>query len=217
MALGVRLDPEADLMAWDVERLYRAVDDRRMRRVGPRAASTRALARTDAADLKPAEGTRGAPEDEAGPSREWCERLQRAHAGDGAHSMLRTLLADLPRPRTPWEQALRAQLAHGLAQLAEPPEKFHDRHRLARWGVVARRAIQSLTVVLMVAGASLLPQLTDASSAGLWMALHYVPIGLLAVSFSLQELAQLEIPPWPRRSRARQWNERLTTEADPAR
>ena len=135
---------------------------------------------------------------------------------DGWSSKLRLSGAVLRRSRTV-EAALERVGAHLARVLAEPPEKFHDRHRLARWGVVARRAIQSLTVVLMVAGASLLPQLTDASSAGLWMALHYVPIGLLAVSFSLQELAQLEIPPWPRRSRARQWNERLTTEADPAR
>ncbi|HYN61764.1 MAG TPA: VWA-like domain-containing protein [Rubrivivax sp.] len=162
-ALGLRLDAEAALLAWDVERLYRAVDDRRAsptpfpqgqpvsdprrragegeaqrqqpgrgaaeadqgqdkqapgraRSDGPRAASARALTRAEVADLRPGPGTRGAPEDEAEAAREWSERLQRAHAGDGAHSMLRTLLADLPRPRTPWEQALRAQLAHGLAQ-----------------------------------------------------------------------------------------------------
>ena len=42
-----------------------------------------------------------------------------AHAGDGAHSMLRTLIADLPRVRTPWEQVLRRQLARGLAPLPE--------------------------------------------------------------------------------------------------
>lgn len=162
-ALGLKLDPEAALLAWDVERLYRAVDDRatrpaagsrpapqsgprqpggrtgaqprrqgggtgeadqgegtqapdRTREDGPRAAAVRAMARVDAADLKPCPGTREAPEHEAEAAREWCERLQRAHAGDGAHSMLRTLLADLPRPRTPWEQVLRAHLAHALAQ-----------------------------------------------------------------------------------------------------
>jgi predicted metal-dependent peptidase len=45
----------------------------------------------------------------------WSERLLRAHAGDGAHSMLRTLIADVPRTRTPWEQLLRVQLARDLA------------------------------------------------------------------------------------------------------
>jgi predicted metal-dependent peptidase len=162
-ALGLQLDAEAALLTWDVERLYRAVDDRHTHRSppprslptsdmqrhggqggsqrqqhgscssetapgndrpvaceqtredGPRAARARALARADAADLEPGAGTRDAPEDEAESARQWCERIQRAHAGDGVHSMLRTLLADLPRPRTPWEQALRAQLAHALA------------------------------------------------------------------------------------------------------
>jgi len=161
--LDLRLDAEAALLAWDVERLYRAVDDRRVRPVtsspgqpaadprrrgsegearrplpgqgggeaeqqqglpapdraradGPRAAGVRALAHAEAADLRPGPGTRRAPEDEAESAREWCERLQRAHANDGAHSMLRALLADLPRSRTPWQEALRAQLAHGLAR-----------------------------------------------------------------------------------------------------
>jgi predicted metal-dependent peptidase len=45
----------------------------------------------------------------------WSERIQRSHAGDGLHSMLRTLLADLPRVHTPWEQVLRTQLARGLS------------------------------------------------------------------------------------------------------
>jgi hypothetical protein len=132
-ALGLRLDADSALLAWDVERLYRAVDDRRAgpasgtpdkdtqrrgrsREDGPRAAGVRAMARADAADLRPGQATREAPEQEAEAAREWGERLQRAHAGDGEHSILRTLLADIPRARTPWEQALRAQLAHGLAQ-----------------------------------------------------------------------------------------------------
>jgi hypothetical protein len=31
------------------------------------------------------------------------------------------------------------------------------------------------------------------------------PIGLLAVTFSLQALPRIEIPPWPRRARAERW------------
>jgi predicted metal-dependent peptidase len=45
----------------------------------------------------------------------WGERLLRAHAGDGAHSMLRALIADVPRTRIPWEQVLRTQLTRSLA------------------------------------------------------------------------------------------------------
>ena len=51
----------------------------------------------------------------ADQTREWGERVLRAHAGDGVHSMLRTLIADLPRTRTPWEQVLRTQLARSLS------------------------------------------------------------------------------------------------------
>jgi predicted metal-dependent peptidase len=210
-ALGIRLDAEAALLAWDVERLYRAVDDRQTgpalpsqdaktadrrpgggagaaqqkpgsgagaadagsdkpspgsaRSDGPRAARVRALARADAADLKPGPGTRSAPEDEAESAREWCERLQRAHAGDGPHSMLRTLMADLPRPRTPWEQALRAQLAHGLAQrpglswsrpsrswLANQGRSAAGRRLPWEPGTTASRTVPRLVVVVDVSG-----------------------------------------------------------------
>ena len=138
---------EKSLLEWDVERLYRAIDDRRgdgrggkgsgtdsrdrspgqgqqntqatqpMQTVadGPRAARVRALGDDRHADLRPNAAARAAPEQEAELAREWSERIVRAHAGDGAHSMLRALIADLPRVRTPWEQILRRQLARALA------------------------------------------------------------------------------------------------------
>jgi hypothetical protein len=56
------------------------------------------------------------PETQAEQTREWSERILRAHAGDGAFSMLRALLADLPASRTPWEQVLRTRLARGLSR-----------------------------------------------------------------------------------------------------
>jgi len=132
---------------------------------------------------------------------DWARLIR---GSDGWTSKLRLRGRVLRRSRSA-EAALEQVGAHLARVLAEPPEHFHDRHRVARWGVVARRAIPSLTIVLMVVGALLLPGLTDPQNAGLWMALHYLPIGLLAVSFSLQELAQLEIPPLPRRSRAGRW------------
>jgi predicted metal-dependent peptidase len=89
---------------------------RRPREDGPRAARTRTMGAASPADLIANAHDLDAPEDEAEQAREWSERLTRAHAGDGALSMLRSLLADLPRPRTPWEQALRTQLAHSLAR-----------------------------------------------------------------------------------------------------
>jgi predicted metal-dependent peptidase len=85
------------------------------RRDGPRAHAARRMGGGHATDLLPTADAHEPPEIAAEQAREWAERLMRAHAGDGAFSMLRTLLADLPRSRTPWEQVLRVQLARGLA------------------------------------------------------------------------------------------------------
>lgn len=135
---------EKSLLEWDVERLYRAIDDRRpgrsggpnqqaqnqqaggsgadrpgggqqaTREDGPRSARARALGAATAHDLQPGTTCREAPEADAEAAREWSERLLRAHAGDGEFSMLRALLTDLPRTHTPWQQVLRTQLARGL-------------------------------------------------------------------------------------------------------
>jgi predicted metal-dependent peptidase len=138
-ALKLEQPAESALLQWDVERLYRAVDDRRTpgrsgddatrrsnpgdegsrestprRADGPVSARVRELGRHGHADLLPAADNER-PEDEAEATREWCERILRAHAGDAEHSLLRTLLADLPRSRTPWEQWLRTQLARALS------------------------------------------------------------------------------------------------------
>jgi predicted metal-dependent peptidase len=152
VALSEQQPVEKSLLEWDVEKLYRAIDDRRVgarfgrtqnrhesgggagaagagsgrpkehdagrgneREDGPRSAKVRALGRDGLTDLLPSVGHAGAPEDEAEAARTWSERLIRAHAGDGAHSMLRTLLADVAQTRTPWQQVLRVQLARSLA------------------------------------------------------------------------------------------------------
>ena len=150
--LELHQSAEKALLEWDVERLYRAIDDRRVlssrsghrrrdsevtgrageggrqagasqdadaqgneREDGPRAARARMLAAGMATDLMPDPGKDTAPEAEAEAAREWSQRILRAHAGDGAYSMLRTLVADVPRTRTPWEQVLRTQLARSLS------------------------------------------------------------------------------------------------------
>ena len=130
---------EAALLARDVEALYRAVDDRPPPdrsgkqsdkatgqqgqgaqprpdgQTGQRAAKARALGAAQAHDLLPDPASAGPPEAAAEATRTWRERLLCAHAGDGVFSMLRTLGADLPAVRTPWEQVLRTQAARALA------------------------------------------------------------------------------------------------------
>jgi hypothetical protein len=114
------------------------------------------------------------------------------------------------------EQAL-GQAARHLAQvLAQPPGQYHARWRAARWGVVLRRSIPSLTALGLVVGALLLPRITGNELSGVWMALHYVPIAILALSFTVQELARFEIPPLPRRLKAAQWRSPAGRPALPA-
>ena len=138
-ALGIEADATAALAGWDLEGLYRAIDDREppsphaprnRRRDGTRAARVRALGVNgrSAPDLilpdqtvgrpttrAPSERADDTPEAEAAIARDWRERLLRAHASDGAFSLLRGLLADLAPPRTPWQQVLRTQLTRALA------------------------------------------------------------------------------------------------------
>ncbi len=122
----------------------------------------------------------------------------------GWSSKLRLRGAVLRRSRTA-EQALDRAGAHLAHVLGGLPGRFHDEHVLARWGVVLRRGLPSITAISMVLGALLLTQMEDPSHTGMFLALHYMPIALLALAFSLQELPQFEIPPLPRRSRAASW------------
>ncbi len=202
--LSVHEPAEKSLLEWDVERLYRAIDDRRAgsragsgrttrahsgggeggtargtgsreepsgsaqsatREDGPRAARARTLGARAAVDLVPGSNPAQAPEHEAEAAREWSERLLRSHAGDGAHSMLRTLLADLPRTRTPWEQVLRTQLARGLARTPDLSWSRPTRSYLANqgragahhrmpWepGVMPSKSVPRLVVIVDVSG-----------------------------------------------------------------
>ena len=171
--LGQRQSAEAALLEWDVESLYHAIDDRGPpkpgggtdRTDGPRAASARSLGQALANDLVPGAQTLGAPQDEADQVRQWSERLMRGHAGDGEHSMLRALIADLPRPRTPWEQVLRTQLARALSQRpglswSRPARSYIANqgragpHRRMPWepGFTASKAVPRLAVVVDISG-----------------------------------------------------------------
>lgn len=156
-SLNINQDAQAALLEWDVERLYRMIDDRdgaeqrgkkddrrkqnggseesdsasdkkeqtsaskptQDRQDGPKASRAKQLGANILQDLVPAPDPNAPPEAEAQQSLLWNERVQRSHASDGMHSMLRSLLADLPKVRTPWEQALRTQLARGLSKKVE--------------------------------------------------------------------------------------------------
>lgn len=239
--LGETAPPEVALLQWDVERLYRAVDDRRPagparaaasaggareggrgragepdsrrggegdrtdsaaegvslrerleaarqarqaraapldtdpdadaapapapRLDGPRAARTRMLGAEQPPDLVVHPHSPDPPEAEAEAAREWFERLLRAHANDGEFSMLRVLLADLPKSRTPWTQVLRRQAARALAPQPSLSWSRPTRSWLANQGRLgpgrrlpwepgrsAVRAVPSLVLVVDVSG-----------------------------------------------------------------
>lgn len=136
--LGVDQSAESALAEWTVERLYRAIDDRQPRASGrragagrgqgrgieggepradgPRAARARRLRRAGVPGLCPDPQAGRSPTPEACAAREqgWLQRVRRAHAQDGAFSLLRCLGADLEGSRTPWPALLRTRLARAL-------------------------------------------------------------------------------------------------------
>ena len=192
--LGIRRDPTAALLEWDVESLYRRVDDRKARKArtgsgrtqgekgatgdgegktprpaptqdGPVARGVREAGRGAPRDLLAPDPDTVRPEGAAEQAREWAERVTRAHAGDGEFSMLRGLLADLPRVRTPWETVLRTRLARGLTREPERSWSRPARSYLANrgrtaggrrmpWepGIVSSRKVPRLVVVVDVSG-----------------------------------------------------------------
>lgn len=165
-ALGIKQVAEAALLEWDVERLYRAIDDRHSDgQDGRRAKNARALGADSHADLQPGAQVQSAPEDEAEQAREWSERIARAHANDGEFSMWRTLIADVPRTRTPWEQVLRTQLARRLApkrdiSWSRPSRSYLANqgrvgaHRRMPWepGFSSSKSVPRLVVIVDVSG-----------------------------------------------------------------
>jgi hypothetical protein len=129
------------------------------------------------------------------------------HDVDGWKTRLR--LRGKPVHRSAQAEAALEQVARHLVQtLGEAPATFHDRWLAARWGVVLRRLIPTLTAVGLIAGVIVLPSLPFGNASGMFLALHYVPIALLAISFMLQELPRFELPPLPRRSSAASWRRR---------
>ena len=125
----------------------------------------------------------------------WTTRLRLR--GDGAR-------------RTAAAEAACDHVAAHLAQtLAEPPARFHERHRAARLGVVARRVIPLATPLVLVATILAMPRLDfafgEGQGPGWWLLLYHLPTVLIMLSFTLQELPTLAPPPWPRRNPARHW------------
>jgi hypothetical protein len=98
------------------------------------------------------------------------------------------------------------QTARHLAQaLAEPPAVFHQRLLAARWGVTLRRGVPLVGCLLLLAAAAAVSKLELASDSVFRMLIFNAPPLLLVVFFSMREMPQIEIPPWPRALTAPAW------------
>ncbi len=105
------------------------------------------------------------------------------------------------------EAKLERTVRHLAATLAEPPARFHERHRAARWAVVLRRLIPLFATAALVAGAAGVSQLQMAQNSVWRMLIFHAPPLLLAALFCLRELPRFEFPPLPRRLAAPAWHD----------
>jgi hypothetical protein len=141
------------LLEWDVETLYGAIVEQPRggsrgpggpggpgQTESPATRRARVLAARIVRDLLPDAGSER-PEQREEHTREWRERLLRAHSGDGEFSLLRALLADLPRVRTPWEQVLRTRLNRGLSRRPDLSWSRPARSYIANQGRAAGRRL----------------------------------------------------------------------------
>ncbi|MEN9417909.1 MAG: hypothetical protein RI988_1529 [Pseudomonadota bacterium] len=98
-------------------------------------------------------------------------------------------------------------LAHLATTLAEPPERFHARHRAARWGVVLRGTTPWLVGVAVV-GVALWARQSGGSSV-LALLANVAPPLLMGLVFIRREMPRLALPSWPRPPGAQDWQPEL--------
>lgn len=102
------------------------------------------------------------------------------------------------------EARMRTLAAHVAAALAEPPARFRERWRGARWLAAARRTVPLAVCAALLAVAIALPHLGFADDSIVWLfALHAPPL-MMIVFFTLRELPRIELPRPPPRLPA-QW------------
>jgi hypothetical protein len=124
--------------------------------------------------------------------------------GDGWQGLMR-LRGHEPERTRDAETKLEATAVHLARTLAEPPARFHERMRTARWRVTMRRAVPLLVCLALVPASLLVPQLTLDDNSVFRMLLFHAPPLLLLLFVALPEMPRIEIPPLPRRLTAPTW------------
>jgi hypothetical protein len=103
------------------------------------------------------------------------------------------------------EARLRRAAAHLARTFSEPPARYAERLRAARWSVAARRSVPLTAVVALVGAAALFPSLGLSRESPVWMLIFNAPPLLLALFFSLREMPRITLPRAPRRVRDDAW------------
>jgi hypothetical protein len=103
------------------------------------------------------------------------------------------------------EAELARAATHLARTLAEPPARFHERLRGARWRVTLRRGVPLLVCFALIAGTATLPRFELAQDSIMRMLIFHFPPLLLIAFFCLREMPRIEIPPLPRRLTAAAW------------
>jgi hypothetical protein len=104
--------------------------------------------------------------------------------------------------------------AHLGRTLGEPPERFHPRFLAARWMAAVRRTLPVLTSIAVLVLAAAMPASVVDAHPAMRELLMTAPLLLIALSFTLQEMARVEIAAPPRPLRFASWR---TASATPAR
>ena len=108
------------------------------------------------------------------------------------------LRGEEPRRSQAAEAGLHQAVAHLARTLAEPPARFHERHRAARWAVAARTALPWAIGALVVAAALWAQRQGPGAQPVLALLANIAPPLLLAVVFMRREMLRLACPRRPR-------------------
>jgi hypothetical protein len=89
--------------------------------------------------------------------------------------------------------------------LSEPPARFHERQRAARWLFAFRRSIPLQVCAFLILGALLFTKAGLSQDSAIRMLIFNAPPLMLVALFCLREPPRIEWPTWPRRPTATSW------------
>lgn len=103
------------------------------------------------------------------------------------------------------ERRLAQLLQHLQHTLGEPPARFHERHRAARWRVGLLRGLPLSVGLAVVAVAFAVRGRGEGAESTLAALANLVPPLLMALFFMRREMPRIELPRWPRRPPPTAW------------